>query len=252
MASHSAHWGKVISEATCSQPGCACTRFSEQVEATVFLALLDWRTVWGSPSPTILVEACLQGVERGAPPFLQSFLIFRKWECIHIEITEKINSRRKYDLYKLLQVLEYRRKLDQIGDERNQFRLLSGSWSKWTLHVRKEKSAKLLKYLEIDQIASLHWQRYTCKPFVCCTVVWLDCGQNFALVEPSVGWWYAIWVKSANRCEICAGFAGNSQNPQISDTHTSSWQSMLFCFSIQMWSGVSSLPPTSLLQEDTC
>lgn len=54
-----------------------------------------------------------------------------------------------------LQVLEYRRKLDQIGDERNQFQLLSRSWSKWTLHVRKEKSAKLLKYLEIDQIAHM-------------------------------------------------------------------------------------------------
>ncbi|KAG0611356.1 hypothetical protein M758_7G135300 [Ceratodon purpureus] len=61
----------------------------------------------------------------------------------------------------LREIFEYRRKLDQIGDERNRFRLLSGSWSKWTLHVRKEKSAELLKYLEIEQIASLHWQRVT-------------------------------------------------------------------------------------------
>lgn len=79
--------------------------------------------------------------------------------------------RKKYDLYKLLQILEYRRRLDQIGDERNQFRLLSGSWSKWTLHVRKGKSAELLKYLEIEQIASLHWQRYICYPFIYFTLL---------------------------------------------------------------------------------
>jgi len=57
-------------------------------------------------------------------------------------------------------MLEYRRALDQIGDERNQLRLLSGAWLKWTTHIKKEKRSQLLKYLEIDQIAFLHWQRY--------------------------------------------------------------------------------------------
>uniref|UniRef100_A0A7I4F4V0 Sfi1 spindle body domain-containing protein n=2 Tax=Physcomitrium patens TaxID=3218 RepID=A0A7I4F4V0_PHYPA len=61
----------------------------------------------------------------------------------------------------LKEILEYSRKLGRIGDQRNRFLLLSRSWSKWTDYARRVKSFQLLKYLEIEQIASLHWKRIT-------------------------------------------------------------------------------------------
>jgi hypothetical protein len=52
------------------------------------------------------------------------------------------------------------RLLEKFADERNCIRLYHQMWCAWKQYVSSEKSAKLLKYLETDQKASLHARRY--------------------------------------------------------------------------------------------
>ncbi|KAH9536971.1 hypothetical protein CY35_16G027400 [Sphagnum magellanicum] len=51
------------------------------------------------------------------------------------------------------------RSLEKFADERNCIRLYHQMWCVWKQYVSSEKSAKLLKYLETDQKASLHARR---------------------------------------------------------------------------------------------
>jgi hypothetical protein len=60
----------------------------------------------------------------------------------------------------LLQELLELRSLEKFADERNCIRLYHQMWCAWKQYVSSEKSAKLLKYLETDQKASLHARRY--------------------------------------------------------------------------------------------
>lgn len=133
------------------------------MESKIFLALLAWRTARRSPSSTALPKALLEGAERGvisllSPSWRFEAAVLKTWECIHDEL--KMTYLMMW-VHNLLQILEYSRKLGRIGDQRNRFLLLSRSWSKWTDYARRVKSFQLLKYLEIEQIASLHWKRIT-------------------------------------------------------------------------------------------